>query len=74
MKLRPETVIGIPILCLVIFGGIRIIDMDKRIKAEWLQTRHNAYSAWCKFHQRNDITFEEWTAMRETKTLPTTSK
>lgn len=60
--------------CLVAFVILAVSCAGPRLERASKARYQAAYSAWCKLQHRTDISYEEWTVMRETKTLPTNNK
>lgn len=59
---------------LIILAAVYGPELARRDAARIHARLQAAYSAWCKFNSRTDITFEEWNAMRDLKVLPNQPK
>lgn len=62
VELMAASAVVVVLLTIVTCGVV----IDRIKKAD----EPSAFSAWCKLHQRTDITFEEWKVLRRNYLLP----
>lgn len=50
---------------LILIAALALLGCDK-----YSQSSKYAYSGWCKYYNRTDITIDEWVSMRNLRVLP----
>jgi hypothetical protein len=73
MKIKTENLFLVVCVTVIVALATGFFVGIYALNKSYERKRELAFSAWRKMHPQYAITFEEWNAMRHTRSLPTTS-